>query len=167
MTIEDAIKSSKTMADAARLCNMPFSSFKRKAVSLGLYTPNPGAKGKSKRFVRNGYNDKLITEEILEGKHPQYGTAKLKQRLIKEGYLENKCSDCGLKDTWNNKPIVLHLDHINGVNNDHRLDNLRLLCPNCHSQTDTWCGRGKNKGPMGKLVKSAPLEGVVSRFKSE
>ncbi|MGB2240169.1 MAG: HNH endonuclease [Pseudomonadales bacterium] len=53
------------------------------------------------------------------------------------------CSSCGIGDEWNGKPITLQLDHINGVNNDHRLDNLRMLCPNCHSQTDTWCGRNK------------------------
>ena len=50
------------------------------------------------------------------------------------------CTTCGLVD-WLDKPLVLHLDHINGINNDNRLENLRLLCPNCHSQTDTYCRR--------------------------
>ena len=47
---------------------------------------------------------------------------------------------------WCGKEITLELDHINGDNRDHRVQNLRLLCPNCHSQTDTWRGRNKNKG---------------------
>lgn len=143
MTIEEAIKSSKTMAEAAQKMNMPFSTFKRKAGDL--YQPNQGGKGTSKTFVRNRYSERLETKDILEGKHPKYTTAKVKKRLIEEGYLECKCSWCGITDTWNGKPIVLHLDHINGVNNDHRLENLRLLCPNCHSQTDTYAGKGKRK----------------------
>ena len=67
----------------------------------------------------------------------------MKARLIKEGYIEYKCAICGIKD-WLGQPLSLQLDHINGINDDHRLENLRLLCPNCHSQTDTYAG--KNKG---------------------
>jgi len=144
MTIEEAISSSKTMAQAALLCDLPFSTFKRKAHELGLYKPNRGAKGTSKPFTKNGYGERLKIEDILNGKHPQYGTDKLKKRLLEEGFLELKCIDCGIVDTWNGKPIILHLDHINGKSTDHRLENLRLLCPNCHSQTDTYC-RGSNR----------------------
>ena len=67
----------------------------------------------------------------------------LKRRLIREGVLENVCSECLQKPEWKGKPMVLVLDHINGVNNDNRLDNLRLLCPNCNSQQDTFAGRNK------------------------
>lgn len=69
----------------------------------------------------------------------------LKNRLIKEFLLVEKCYECGLTNTWNNKPLVLQLDHINGISNDHRIENLRLLCPNCHSQTSTFAGRNINK----------------------
>lgn len=64
----------------------------------------------------------------------------LKKRLIKRGW-KYLCAECGLSDSWNGRPIVLHLDHINGVHNDNRLDNLRFLCPNCHSQTETYSGK--------------------------
>jgi Zn finger protein HypA/HybF involved in hydrogenase expression len=67
---------------------------------------------------------------------------KLKGRLIKEGYLEPKCSCCNLT-TWLGDPIPLELDHIDGNSEDNKLENLRLLCPNCHALTPTY--RGKNK----------------------
>lgn len=64
-----------------------------------------------------------------------------KGRILKEGLLKNCCSECGLSDTWNGKNIVLVLDHINGTNNDNRIENLRFLCPNCNSQQTTFSGR--------------------------
>lgn len=61
--------------------------------------------------------------------------SKLRDRLIKEGIKEYKCEECGLTE-WNNKPIPLQLHHINGNRRDNRLENLQILCPNCHAQTD-------------------------------
>lgn len=66
-------------------------------------------------------------------------TSKLKDKLIKENIIENKCDICGLT-SWLDKPIVLQLHHIDGNPNNNSLDNLQLLCPNCHSQTDNYCG---------------------------
>lgn len=140
MTIKEAIESSRTMAEAARKMKMPFTSFKRKAGNL--YKPNQSGKG-----IINPNKGRNTTnlKDILAGKFPNFGTNKLKKKMLKEGIIEKKCSWCGIADKWNGKPIILHLDHINGINNDHRLENLRLLCPNCHSQTDTYAGRGKKK----------------------
>ena len=61
-----------------------------------------------------------------------------------EGKKEQKCEKCGLTE-WMGKPIVLQLDHINGDNRDNRIENLRLLCPNCHSQTETFCRKNRKK----------------------
>lgn len=70
-------------------------------------------------------------------------SSRLKDRLIRANLLSNQCSACNLKGIWNGLPIVLQLDHINGINNDNRLENLRILCPNCHSQTNTFAGKNK------------------------
>lgn len=51
------------------------------------------------------------------------------------------CVECGLREIWNGLPITLQVDHMNGDHSDNRLDNLRILCPNCHSQTPTFAGR--------------------------
>jgi len=70
---------------------------------------------------------------------------RLKKRLISEKILEEVCSICGLKPWWNGKELKLQLDHINGISNDHRLENIRLVCPNCHSQTETFCGKNNSR----------------------
>jgi len=81
-----------------------------------------------------------IGEYLIENSIVQ--SFKLKGRLIAEGLKEHKCECCGITE-WNGKPAPIELDHINGNHHDNRLENLRILCPNCHAQTDTY--RGKNK----------------------
>lgn len=98
------------------------------------------------------YNNrrKLPNEEVFV-KDSTYPRHRLKERVIKEEILEYKCVSCGNKGVHNNNPLVLQLDHINGVNNDHRLENLRFLCPNCHTQQDTYAAKNiikqKNMSP--------------------
>ena len=114
---------------------VPHVTIHRRAQKIGLSFKN-GGHNKGKKIVKFDLHD------IFNGKHPQYSTLKLKKRLISENLIEKKCNCCGITN-WMGKDITLQLDHINGINNDHRLENLQLLCPNCHSQTDTWCGKNK------------------------
>jgi 5-methylcytosine-specific restriction endonuclease McrA len=68
----------------------------------------------------------------------------LKNRLLRAGLLKNECQICGLLE-WQGRPLSMHIDHINGVKNDHRLANLQMLCPNCHSQTETYGGKNRKR----------------------
>lgn len=89
-------------------------------------------------------NVKYSLDEILIENSTYTNTSRLKERLVKEGRLKYECAKCGITN-WIGKPLSLHLDHINGKNNDHRIENLRFLCPNCHSQTETYAGKNKTK----------------------
>lgn len=125
-----------------------------RAKKLGCYKPNQGHKEVLLGF---GSQTKIKTADILAGKYPEYQTYKLKRRLILEHYIEDKCSICG----WNKKPegnefTPCELDHIDGNPMNHRLDNLRLLCPNCHSLTKTYrFRRGKTNEAQGRKLLDA------------
>lgn len=71
----------------------------------------------------------------------------LRNRLRRAGLKEARCELCGLTD-WQGHPVPLELDHITGNATDNRLENLRILCPNCHAQTETWCGRNKRPASL-------------------
>lgn len=89
-----------------------------------------------------------IDRVLREAKHPNH----VKMRLLADGVLRNQCSECGLID-WRGKPLSIQIDHINGDNKDNRLENLRMLCPNCHSQTETFGARNKKrKRQLSRLV---------------
>lgn len=89
-----------------------------------------------------------------------YSRCALKSRLIKNGMLIEECAECKMSPIWNGKKLILVLDHINGVSNDNRLENLRLLCPNCNSQTDTFAGKSNR-------VKIEPNKSINSKIKKE
>ena len=96
---------------------------------------------------RGKYRDfsKLLNgEEYFENKYYNSFTGTLKRYLYREGIKEEKCEECGIKE-WNNKIISFDLEHIDGNSSNNLVENLKILCPNCHSQTLTYKGRNKGK----------------------
>jgi hypothetical protein len=83
-----------------------------------------------------------LAELLVAGIH--LNTGHIKKRLIKDRLIEERCARCGISD-WLGQKLSLHLDHKNGARTDFRMENLWLLCPNCHSQTPTYCGRNASK----------------------
>lgn len=80
-------------------------------------------------------------EVLLVADRRQTNRTHLKQRLLDAGLKKNRCEECGLTE-WRGKPLNMALHHVNGMGKDNRLENIQFLCPNCHSQTDNWGGRG-------------------------
>lgn len=100
------------------------------------------------RAVGRGLVVRRTTSPPLESvmtRDSAYDRGNLKRRLITLKCIPYVCEICGLKPTWNGKPLVLRLDHRNGVYNDHRKSNLRFICPNCDSQQPTYAGRNAYK----------------------
>lgn len=106
-------------------------------LNINHWTGQGHLKGKT-----HNWSIKIPLKDILVKNSKYTSSHSLKNRLIKEGLLLYECYVCKIK-TWQNKKLSLQLDHINGNCTDHRLKNLRLLCPNCHSQTKTFAGKNK------------------------
>lgn len=142
ITDEEFIKiclESKTMAEACRKLNLPGTTFKRRAISLNVYKPNQGSKGCKKKA-----RSKITIDDLNNDKFSNYQTFKLKQWLLKNNLKENKCEICGISE-WNNKPLNCQLHHIDGNKHNNKLENLQILCPNCHSQTETFTAKNYKK----------------------
>lgn len=133
-------------------------------ISEVLFKLGYSVKGNSWAFskIRQRMTDLNVDNNIFKGKSPLIQTVKerkvnkkdlfrenckharsiLRRTILKEGLIPYKCEICGVTE-WNDKTLSLELDHINGINNDNRLENLRFLCPNCHSQTSTYGSRNQ------------------------
>jgi hypothetical protein len=138
-------KNSLTMFEAYQIIGeKSFSTFKRRAKKLNCYVPNRGGKNKKKLSLEHiNKIRKYSDEQVLNGIH-NLCTSQLKGRLFLIGIKENKCEICGISE-WLNKKINCELHHIDGNRKNNVIANLQILCPNCHSQTDTYAGRNNKK----------------------
>lgn len=92
---------------------------------------------RAKVLRQNGVSKRVSLEDILSNKAWQEGNH-IKKKLFAENIKEKKCEECGQNDIWNGKPLTLQLDHVDGNNRNNFIENLKILCPNCHTQTSTY-----------------------------
>jgi hypothetical protein len=139
--VRDAVLSSHSMSETLRMLGLRpaggnFRTLKKLIAYCGISTehfdPNWGVRLASKKAVQ--------LEDVLVEKST-YDRGKLKRRLYAEGLKQRQCELCGQGEEWHGRQMSLILDHVNGVPTDNRLDNLRIVCPNCAATLDTHCGR--------------------------
>lgn len=149
----EAVKESVSITGVLRKLNLNIYGanhkvIKRRIIKLNLDTSHFTGQAWNKGQKITCNPGKPLSEILVE--NSEISTNHLKQRLIKANLLIYKCCVCGLFK-WMKKSIVLQLHHKNGVHNDNRIENLCLICPNCHSQTDTFTS--KNAKNMGQPTK--------------
>lgn len=144
-TFRNAVEKSFSIAQALTLLGLDpsggsnYRNFNKSIKTFNIDTSHFTGQGHLKDKTHSWSKKTPLDKILVEDSSWNY-TNGLRLRLIKENILANVCSECGISD-WNGKPISLHLDHINGKRKDNRIENLQILCPNCHSQTNTYCGK--------------------------
>ena len=135
-TLTTFVNSSKSLTQVLRHIGLGGSGNSYRTLKKRLFAENItfshfGCTNTPKQQQRS-FEDILVVNSTYEC------TSRLKRRLIKAGLLQEQCNICKCLPLWNGLHLCLELDHINGCRTDNRLENLRILCPNCHSQTSTF-----------------------------
>lgn len=145
-----AVAASRSIAGVLRELNLAVGGWtyvviKGRIAELGLDTSHFTGQGWSKGLSNpTGVRPRPLDAILIKGS-PALRTSHIRERLLREGLKAHRCETCDLSE-WRGNPIPLQLDHVNGDRTDNRFFNLRLLCPNCHAQTDTWCGKNVGRG---------------------
>lgn len=110
-----------------------------------------------------GVEDTQLTKEKIFREGCNHSRSSVRRYILKNNILEYKCNICGISQ-WNGKTLSLDLDHINGINNDNRIENLRFLCPNCHSQTTTYGSRNQQRNESKYEISEELNSLIVNKY---
>lgn len=140
--LAEAVRTSQTTADVIRKLGLAVRAGNYRTVTkyikkLRLDTTHWLGCAHLRGKEHNHRRKRSLSDILVKGS-TYTSIHRLKQRLIRQGLLTEQCDECGINQ-WRDKALSLQLEHINGQHDDHRIENLRLLCPNCHSQTATFC----------------------------
>lgn len=144
----EAVSEAKNMSDLCRILGVQRGGGNYKSLNDRAWR----LKISIDHFDSNNYETssknggRRLKDEFIFVADSDYTTSNLHRRLIESGFKNGYCEMEGCPNpepTWRGEPIRFHTDHINGNSRDNRVENLRILCPNCHSQTDTYCRGGK------------------------
>lgn len=165
--LQDIIKLSYSMTDILNQIGIParsgnFSTLQRKIKKYNINISHFDPQKSSANLARKT-NGPVQLQDVLNGLRPNYSTINLKQRLYNEGIKEKKCEHC--KNTqWMGTEIPLELNHKDGNNKNHKLENLEILCSNCHAQTPTYRSKNKNfRIRTYERVKKVKIKKLVGR----
>ena len=151
---EPIVREANNVLDVARKLGLKAAGGNHKIINqyiqkYGIDTSHFEFHKKDRLF--NFGQQKILSLEVVMVENSSYSRSSLKERLYKSGIKKRECEECGQGEEWRGKRIGLILDHINGINNDHRRENLRILCPNCAAGLETHCGRNNSKKRPDKL----------------
>ncbi|MEU8610387.1 helix-turn-helix domain-containing protein [Actinoplanes sp. NPDC048791] len=153
--LSEAVAASISMAGVLRHLGLPqnggaHAHLRRRINQFGIETSHflGQAHLRGTHSLRRRHHTEVLVLRPIDAKREK---PKALRRALEETGRPYLCAECGIDDSWNGRPLTLHVDHIDGQFWDCRIDNLRFLCPNCHGQTATYAGRNRQRSSAGTI----------------
>ncbi len=166
--LRNAVASSRSLAETLRHLGRPDNSLTRRKLKDWLAQDGVSTShflGQAHQRGRDSLHKKTAEEVLVKHESGRRTTSALLRRALRDVGVPDRCANCGTGPSWLGRPMTLEIDHVNGDREDNRLGNLRLLCPNCHAITSTWCrgGRPEPRTQMPARSVTAPATMVDAR----